>query len=220
MGYKLLLCSSKRLVRDGLQALLSGTAEEIQVTGCTAVRSEAMQQVRALRPDVVALDAAATSGETVDELRVLLAEFPGLKVVVLNVPGTKSEVEAVAAAGPRGILTDDAGAEDLVQALRCLALGQSYLCPVATRANVSAYLQANQQSPSLVRDGLTAGEVDVLKLLGNGASIKEIASELSVSTKTVEARRKKLMGKIGANSLAAVIKYAIRNGLVSLGEPL
>lgn len=213
MPARLLLIDDHQIIRDGLRLLLRDQPD-LEIVGHAYDSESGWQAVEELRPDLVVMDldlpgegGAALTGR-------VRAHYPEIKVVVLTGSTESRRPQAALAAGASGYVLKGNGIMMLVEAIRTVLAGKTFLCP-----EVSAIVVDQLQRPNgtWLADGrLSPREIDVLKQMANGCSTKEIAFSLSLSPKTIETHRASLMAKLNVKSIAELTKYAIRQGLTRL----
>ncbi len=206
---RVLLADDHAVVREGLRALLAAQGDFHVVAEAEDGR-QALELARSLRPDVAALDVSMPLLNGVDAARRMAGWERGPRVVLLTMHAEDQYVLEALRAGVRGyVLKSEAGA-DLVRAIREVVSGGFYLSPRVSPAVVEAL-----RSPRPSRDeSLTAREREVLQLVAEGKTTKEIAALLGVSVKTADAHRTRLMQKLDLHDVASVTRYAIRRGII------
>jgi DNA-binding NarL/FixJ family response regulator len=198
---RLFIVDDHALVRDGLRARLAALGW-VQVVGEAASAVEARGAIGAHAPDVVLMDIGMKDTNGLDFAAELLAARPDLRVLMLSMYDNPEYVQRALQAGARGYVLKDAPAEELVAALEAVAAGGTFLSPA-----VSSRLFRNQQPRPL----LTPRESEILTALGRGASSKQIAAELGLSVRTVEAHRQNIRRRLELDSLAELIRYAVEH---------
>ena len=213
---KVLIADDHTLVRDGIRALLV-LAADIEVVGEAATGKEALEQIKELRPDVVLMDLMMPTMSGLDATRRIRREFPETKVLALTQYDDSEYVLPVIEAGARGFITKMAAFAELASAIQAVSKGDSYLSPSAAAALVEECQQKTTE------DGrkdpyhqLTDREKEVLKLVVEGHTAREIADILVVSPKTVEWYKTSLMNKLDIHNKTDLIKFAIRKALITL----
>lgn len=213
---KVLIADDHTLVRDGIRALLA-LAVDIEVVGEAATGKEAVEQVKELAPDVVLMDLMMPMMSGLDATRRIRREFPETKVLALTQYDDSEYVIPVIEAGARGFITKMAAFSELASAIQAVSKGDSYLSPTAAAALVE---ECQQKTTAEGRkdpyDQLTDREREVLKLVVEGHTAREIADLLVVSPKTVEWYRTSLMNKLDIHNKTELIKFAIRKALITL----
>lgn len=216
MSIRILLADDHKIVREGIRALLE-KQPNMEVVAEAEDGRTAVRLARDLSPDVVVMDIGMPALNGIEATRQIVSELPGVKVVALSMHSNRRFVARMLKAGASGYLLKDCAFEELIRAVRAVAAGQLYLSPEITGVVVENYVR-HLQEIDLAPSDLTPREREVLQLLAEGKSIKQIASTLHVSVKTVGTHRQHLMQKLDIHSTAELTKYAIRAGLTSL-EP-
>lgn len=211
-----LVVDDHELVREGICSLLE-SEEDIRVLGVAGNGREAMRLAEKLQPAIILMDVSMPEMNGMDATSQICHELPGCKVIGLSMYSDKRFVNGMLKAGARGFLLKECAYQELIQAVRAVAVGQLYLSPKVTGVVVGEYVQ--QLSSSDEEDGieaLTLKEREALQLIAEGFSTRQIANKLFVSVKTIESRRRNLLEKLGASSVADLTKIAIREGLTTL----
>lgn len=222
---KILLCDDHRMMRDGLRVILEHAG--LGVVGEASDGREAVQLAERLEPDVVVMDIVMPELNGVDATRAIVARCPGVKVIGLSMTAEPRYVHTLLAAGATGYLLKSSAAEELIEAVQAVANGQQYvsqsvagvLSPCSGDAGQCTQAGAPPAPPppsSRMRRALSAREREVLQLLAEGYSSKEIAARLQVATTTVESHRRQITDKLKLRTIAELTKYAIREGLTPL----
>lgn len=214
MTIKILLVDDHRIMRDGLSALLKNEPD-MEVVAESDNGREAVEMSRKLKPTVVVMDMSMPGLNGAEATRQILALCDDVKVLALSMHADKRFIIGALSAGASGYVLKDCAFEDLVRAIRTVAMNRTYLSPNVADIVVESY-RHSQPSPSESFPVLTPREREVLQLISEGASVKKIASILRVSTKTIETHREHIMKKLNIHSVAGLTKYAIREGLTSL----
>jgi len=214
METRIVLVDDHRIVREGLRALLQQRAA-FSVVGEAANGDEAVKIVARQKPDLVIIDIALPGLSGIEVTREILAkaERPP-KVLVLSMHESSAYVEQALRAGAMGYVLKDSAAQELFDAIEAVCGGASYLSPAVTQRVVHALAHPDDRPSSALRF-LSDREREVLTLVGEGLSSKEIARELNVSLKTVESHRANLMEKLKIHKLSGLVRFAIRVGLVA-----
>jgi DNA-binding NarL/FixJ family response regulator len=213
---KVLIADDHALVRDGIRALLA-LVSNVEVVGEAANGKEAIEKVRELTPDVVLMDLAMPILGGLEATRRIRREFPGTKVVALTQYEDSESVIPVIEAGACGFVTKVAAFSELASAIQAAYRGDSFLSPTAAAALVEEYQQkANGKRLRDPYDRLTDREKEVLKLIVEGYTAREIGDRLVISPKTVESYKASLMNKLNIHNKTDLIKYALRKRLITL----
>jgi len=173
--------------------------------------------VARLRPDVVVMDITMPNLNGVDATHKIISQFPGTRVIALSIHSGRHFVADMLKAGASGYLLKECLADELVRAVHTVMTGEVYLSPSVASAVVQAYVKGVLPQASGRTAGLTDREREVLQLIAEGKTTKQIAVDLHVSNKTIEAVRRRIMDKLHVHSVAELTKYAIRQGLTTIG---
>ncbi len=208
MRVRVILADDHVMVRQGLRALME--REGFDVVGEAADGHEAMRLANELHPDVAVLDLSMPLLNGLDAGRDITQHSPKTKTILLTMYTEDQYVMEALRAGIRGYVLKSQAPSDLIQAIREVYQGTIYLSPGVSRALVEAYLAKTDLPP----DPLTPRERQVLQLVAEGKTTKEIAIVLGVSVKTAESHRTRLMEKLNIHETASLVRYAVRTGLV------
>lgn len=215
MAIRVLLADDHRITRDGLRGLLE-MQEEIEVVGEAGTGREAVEQARQRRPDVVVMDVSMPDLNGVEATRQITAADRPPKVIALSMHEDRRSVARMLRAGAAGYLLKDTAFEEVIRAIQEVADDGTYLSPRIAGAVVDDYIHNLKPETPLAESILTDREREVLQLIAEGLSTKQIAARLHVSVKTVGTHRMHLMEKLNVHSIAGLTKYAIREGLTPL----
>jgi DNA-binding NarL/FixJ family response regulator len=211
MTIRLLLADDHGMMRDGLKALLSA-APDIDVVGEVGNGRDAVRSAERLKPDVIVMDIAMPELNGIEATRMLRSRCPGTRVVILSMHSTSEHVFRAFAAGASGFLLKEAVGAEVNEAVRAVHAGRRYL------SSGIAALMAGERLDGV--DGplerLSARERQVLQLVVEGYSSAEIALRVSLSPKSVETYRSRLMKKLGVHDVASLVKFALQHGITSL----
>jgi DNA-binding NarL/FixJ family response regulator len=208
MPVRVLVADDHQIVRQGFKALLE--REGFEVVAEATNGQEAISLARKVDPDAVVLDLVMPLLNGVDAAREILQICPRTRIALLTMHTDEHQVLAALRAGIRGYVVKTQAAEDLVHALRNIMRGEVYLSPGISRVVVEAYLNGG----TVAADPLTPRERQVLQLVAEGKTSKEIAVVLGLSVKTAESYRTRIMEKLDIHDTAGLVRYAIRRGLV------
>jgi two-component system response regulator NreC len=215
---RVLLVEDHTIVRKGLRSLLDAEPG-IEVVGEAEDGREAIQLVGQLHPEVVLMDITMPGLNGLEATRQIKKRFPDVKVLILTVHADEEYVLQVLSAGASGYLVKQAAPAELVSAIHATYRGDSFLSPSISRKVVDQYVrQAGAIAENDSYDKLTDREREVLQLIAEGHSNRRIAEMLCISVKTVETHRAHLMNKLDIHSAAELTTYAIRKGVIGLGE--
>ena len=215
MSVKIILADDHRIMREGLRALLEKQSGMEVIAEAEDGRTT-VDLAYELKPDVVVIDISMPDLNGIDATRQIISAAPNIKVIALSMHSDRKFVREMLAAGASGYLLKDSAFEELGTALAAVINNQTYLSPKIADTVIKDYLGKIDTTESKTSPSLTNREREVLQLLAEGRTTKEIASKLCVSIKTIETHRKQIMEKLGLKSVAELTKYAIREGLTSL----
>ncbi|MGB5245016.1 MAG: response regulator transcription factor [Woeseia sp.] len=217
MTIRILIADDHQVVRDGLQALLEDPPR-YRVIGTACNGREAVTMARKLNPDVIIMDIAMPELNGVDATKRMLAEMPDLRIIALSMHSDKRYISGMLQAGALGYVRKESAFEEITSAVDAVSQGNVYLGEGVAGVVVSEYRQMMSHRDPDESDPLSVREREVLQLLAEGKKATDIAARLHVSTKTVETHRRQIMAKLELDSVAALTKYAIRNGFISLDD--
>jgi DNA-binding NarL/FixJ family response regulator len=214
MALRIFVADDHEIVRRGLCALLRSKTDW-QICGEAGDGRLAVEQVAQLKPDMVVLDIGMPGLNGLEVTRQILKTNPKIKVLILTLHDTDHIVREVLNAGARGFLRKSDAARDLVDAVEALRRDQTYFTSSVSEMVLEAYLKSGE-SPSVlpVEDRLTPREREVVQLVVEGKSTKEVATALGLSVKTAETHRSNIMRKLDIHSVSDLVIYAIRNSIV------
>lgn len=204
---RIALADDHKVVRQGLRALLEGV-KDFSVVAEAGDGKEIVELVLREKPEVAVIDLAMPSLNGVEATRRIVRDVPQVKVLVLSMYTGEEYVREALNAGASGYLVKDSAADDLVEAIRLVARGERFLSPAI------AHIADRTGNGVTSYDRLTTREREVLQLIAEGNSNKEIAARLSLSVKTIEAHRTNLMAKLDIHDTASLTRFAIARGLV------
>ena len=211
---RVLLADDHGIVRRGMKALLENESD-IEVAGEAADGREALKLCLSLDPDVAIVDIAMPQLNGIDVTAQAIKQLPKLKVIMLSMYADESYVLRALMAGAKGYLLKEATDEDLLPAVRAVAAGKSFFSPAVSSVLLEDYVRQLQQRG--LEDSyhlLTDREKEVLQLLAEGRSNKEVAQLLDVGLSTVETHRANLMQKLSLHNTAEIVLYAVRKGII------
>jgi DNA-binding NarL/FixJ family response regulator len=212
---RLLLADDHNLIREGIRVLLE-RLPDLKVVGEAADGQSAVRMARELKPDLAILDITMPELNGIEATRQIKAQLPDCKVILLSMHANTDMIGDALRAGANGYLTKNCLGQELLLAVQTVGLNQTYLSPQAAGLLTEAYTGRVRTSPGAKAKALTPRQCEILQLLAEGHSTRQISKRISRSVKTVEMHRLHVMQKMGFDSLADLTKYAIRNGLASL----
>jgi NarL family two-component system response regulator LiaR len=213
---RVLITDDHSIVRKGIRALLA-TEPDIEVVGEAGDGAEAAAQAQALRPDVILMDLVMPKVDGIEATRRILAQQPGMRILVLTSFAADDKVFPAIKAGALGYLLKDSGPEELVQAIHQVHRGEPSLEPSIARKVLMELSQPPTKTP-LTAEPLTGREVDVLRLVAQGRSNRDIAEELVITEMTVRTHVSNILSKLHLASRTQAALYALREGLASLDD--
>jgi len=206
---RVLLADDHALVRQGFRLILSAQPD-IEIVGEAGNGRQTVELAERLRPDVVVMDVAMPEMNGIEATRRLAALAPRTRVLALSMYKDSVYVREILRAGARGYLLKDAIDRDLLAAVRAVAAGEGYLSPAVSEAVLSDY----RRHVSDPLDLLTGREREVLQMIAEGKTNKEIAAALNLSVYTVDAHRGRIMEKLNLHSVGELVRFAVRAGLI------
>jgi two-component system response regulator NreC len=215
MSIRIVLVDDHPMMRAGLRFGLR-TESNLEVVGEAATGQESLEVVRETKPDIVLMDVSLPDEEGSETARRLMAEFPGLKVLMLSAFPDADFVNRSIAAGASGYIVKSSGADELIRAIATVMGGNTYLSPEIASAVITAYRGLLAAPASGTTPALSQREREVLTLIAEGLKARDIAARLHIGAKTVDTYRARLMAKLHCSSTAELVRYAIREGIASV----
>jgi DNA-binding NarL/FixJ family response regulator len=206
---RILLADDHAVVRQGFRMILAAQPD-MEIVGEAGNGREAVELAERLKPEVVVMDVSMPELNGIEATRRLAASTPHSRVLALSMHKDSVYVREILRAGARGYLLKDSVADDLVSAVRAVGSGEGYISPRVSNAVLDDY-RRHVTNPI---DMLTSREREVLQMLAEGKTNKEIAGLLNLSPYTVEAHRGRVMEKLNLHTVADLVRFAVRNGLV------
>lgn len=215
MKIRVLLADDHKIVRNGLRTLLE-SQPDLEVIAEAEDGRTTIQLATKLQPHIVIMDIAMPGLNGIEATREIIGSLPKVKVIALSMHSEKRFVGEMLKAGACGYLLKDCAFEELITAIRAVYHNQTYLSPMIGDLIVNHFIRNTEKTEPSAFSRLSKREREVLQLLAEGKATKEIADQLCVSIKTVEAHRSHIMSKLNLRSVAELTKYAIREGITSL----
>jgi DNA-binding NarL/FixJ family response regulator len=212
---RVLIADDHALVRAGVRALLERLSD-VQVVAEASDGFEVLDLIEQHEPHLVLMDIAMPGLNGLEATRALAKKHPEVRVVVLSIYADEEHVHQALRAGAAGYLVKGAALAELELAIRAVAHGETYLSPPISKPVIAEYLRRTHAEVNSV-ERLSPRQTEILKLLAEGKTTKQIALDLSISAKTVESHRAQLMERLDIHDLAGLVRYAIKTGLVEVG---
>ena len=216
MAIRIILADDHQIIREGLRSLLE-KEPDMEVQAEAENGRHAVELVRKLRPDVVIMDIGMPDLNGVEAARRIMAEDLPIRIIALSMHADRQYVARMLEAGAAGYVLKEGAFEELSTAVRTVLGGKTYLSPRVAGTVVEDYVRHLPEDQRAAAE-LTPREREVLQLMAEGQTTKQIARDLDVSVKTVETHRRNIMQKLELDSVAELTKYAIREGLTSLDD--
>ena len=211
---RIVLADDHTLVRGGIRALLE-SMPNVEVVAESGDGRDALELIVKHEPEVALLDIGMPSMNGLEVARQTVKEAPRTKVVILSMHADGAYVKQALQAGVAGYLLKGAAVSELPLALQSVMRGETYLTPKVSQSVVQGFLRPEGEEGAAENAGLTRRQREILQLIAEGKSTKEIAQVLDVSVKTVETHRMRLMDRLGIHDVPGLVRYAIRAGIVS-----
>lgn len=212
MCIRVLLVDDHVVMVEGLRALIEAQ-QDLAVVGCVTNGRDALQQIPELLPDVVVMDIAMPELNGIEATRLICERTPGTRVVILSMHANQEYVQRSLQAGARGYVLKKNAADEVLTAIRSVYSGHSYLSQQIADNVIDEYLRGGREHPL---DVLSSRERQVLQLLVESRTTAVIAETLSLSPKTVETYRTRIMQKLDIGDIASLVKFAIQHGITTL----
>ncbi len=215
MSIRILLADDHKITRQGLRSLLE-KQQDMEVVAEAENGRIAVRLAAEMAPDVVIMDVTMPDLNGVEATRQIVEASPDIRVIALSMHSDTTFVTEMLKSGAAGYLLKDCAFEELTRAIRTVINDKVYLSPSISGVVVEDYIHRISKTAPEDSDVLSDREREVLQLMAEGGSTKQIATKLHISIKTVETHRRQIMSKLGIHTIAELTKYAIRKGLTSL----
>lgn len=213
MPTSILLADDQAMFRDAVRALIEKRGD-FEVVGEASDGRQAVSMTLEIRPDVILMEISLPRLSGIEATKRLLRDAPRSKVLILSRHEGRSHVEQALRSGAAGYVTKSSSSQELIQAIEAVSSGRSFLSRAIARQVVDVVTCRNSPAQTGILE-LTSREREVLQLIAEGGSSKEIATQLGISTRTVESHRARLMEKLGIHKVSGLVRFAIREGLIS-----
>jgi DNA-binding NarL/FixJ family response regulator len=215
IAVRILIADDHGIVRDGLKSLLVGQPG-MEVVGEAENGQQAIQMARQYTPDAIVMDMSMPNLNGIEAARQILQHSPGTGVIILSMHSDKNIVKEALEAGVSAYVLKSYLFDEMLRALETVAAGGRYLSPRITDVVIDDYVGEAAECESAGAIRLTGRERQIVQLLAEGKTVKDVACTLHISPKTADTNRRQIMNKLGISSVAELTKYAIREGLTSL----
>ena len=212
---KILIADDHPVVRKGLWSCLSAKTN-LKVIGEACDGADAIQKVKELAPDVVLMDIDMPKKNGLEVTDLLRKDAPNVKVLILSMQSNRDTVLRIIKAGARGYVLKDAPTEELARAIESVNAGEAFFSPPVAQIALNQYVTDADDTKPLAK--LSERESEVVALIAEGKSNKEIASHLGIGVRTIETHRERVMRKLDIHSVAGLTKFAIANGMITIEE--
>jgi len=215
MSIKILLADDHKIVSDCLKPLIN-KQPDMKVVGEAENGRMVVALAQKLNPNVVIMDISMPDLNGIEATRQIITKCPGVRIITLSMNSDRRYVTGMLSAGASGYLTKSCSFEELVNAIRIVAANKTYLSPDISDIVIKESLSRSSTDKSSVSSTLTMRECEVLQLLAEGKTVKQIAAKLCLGIKTIYTYREQIMEKLNIHSTADLTKYALREGMTSL----
>ena len=215
MSIKIMVVDEHKILREGLATMIA-KQPDMEIVGEATDGREALDLVDQKTPDLILMDVSMPNLNGIEATRKIKSKKPEIEIIALSLHSDRRFVLGMIGAGASGYLIKQCTFDELVLAINTVMEGKKYLSPEISNILVDEYVRKDSQEEAIIDSKLTPREREILQLLAEGKNTKEIASNLSISVKTVETHRRHIKRKLKADSVAELTKIAIKEGLTSL----
>ena len=215
MTIRIMLVDDHQIVLDGIGMVIESQSD-MKVVGLAKDGRQGVELAAELRPDIIIMDIGIPKLSGVEATKRILRKNPQIKLIALSVHTDAKFVWEMLQAGAKGYLPKDADSSELIECIRTVEQNKSYLSPLVADGVLNDYIETKKGLKGALSVELSPKETEVLQLIAEGKSSKEIALELDISVRTVEAHRGNIMKKLKISGVAELTKYAIRHGLIAI----
>lgn len=208
---RIMIADDHDLFVEGLSGLLA-KQPDIELSGQARDGIQVVEQTSLLKPDIILMDIAMPRMNGIKASQQIRAKFPDVKILILSMHNSRELITESLKAGANGYILKDCTSEELYEAVKSVMHGYFYIARAAMTIVIEDYMRLLDAEEKIAPCPLSEREAEVLRLIAEGKNTKEIASELIISKNTVDAHRRHIMDKTGCNSIAGLIRYAIREG--------
>jgi two-component system response regulator NreC len=217
MSIKVLLADDHKIVSDCLKTLID-KQPDMKVVGEAENGRMVVALAQKLNPNIVIMDISMPDLNGIEATRQIIAKCPGVRIITLSMNSDRRYVTGMLNAGASGYLTKSCSFEELISAVRIVAANKTYLSPDISDIVIKESLSRSSTDKSSASSTLTMRECEVLQLLAEGKTVKQIAAKLCLGIKTIYTHREQIMEKLNIQSMADLTKYALREGMTSLAK--
>jgi DNA-binding NarL/FixJ family response regulator len=212
---KVIIVDDHQLMREGLRTLLN-KQQDMEIIAEAGDGRTAVRLVNELSPDLVIMDTVMPDLNGIDASRQIISHNPDIKIIALSMHSDRQFIIEMIKAGAKGYILKDCAFDELISAIETVVDGEIYLSPKITTIVLREFIVESAKDKTSVFHVLSNREREVLQLIAEGMSTKQIAHHLNVSVKTIETHRQQIMNKLDIHNIAELTKYAVREGLTSL----
>ena len=214
MSIKVLIADDHQLFREGITNLLKASAD-LEIVGQAENGKEVVEKAREFKPDIILMDIGMPEMSGIEATVMLNKEMPQIKIIALSMHSDKQFINGMLEAGASGYLLKNSTYNQLIEAIKSVNSGNKYLSGEVTDIVINDYLDKKQEANKRDAD-LSERESEILLMIAEGYSTREIGEKLFISVKTVGTHKQKILEKLQLNNTAEMVKYAIKNGLIEL----